>query len=98
MLKEKWKKKIKISGLVIKKRITKKGSFALTVKTKKSEYELIVPQHRVEEFELANGISEGDVIKAIGDKQASGIIFCDRIKKLSKNRFDVINSAVEENL
>ena len=88
VLKEKWKKKVRIIGLVISKRISKKGSFVFTVKTKKSEYDIVVPQHRKEEFELANGISEGDVIKAIGDKQASGIIFCDRIKKLNKSNFD----------
>lgn len=88
VLKEKWKKKIKISGVVIKKRTTKKGSFAFTLKTTKSEYDIVIPQHREEEFELAKSINEGDLIKAIGDKQISGIIFCDRIKKLNKGNFD----------
>jgi aspartyl/asparaginyl-tRNA synthetase len=88
VLKEKWKKKIKISGLVINKRISKKGSFVFTVKTTKSEYEVVVPEHRKEEFDLAKNINENDVVKAIGDKQASGIIFCDRIKKLNKSSLD----------
>lgn len=88
VLKEKWKKKAKISGMVMKKRISKKGSFVLTLKTKNSEYDIVVPEHRKEEFEIAKDINEGDMIKVIGDKQISGLIFCDRIKKLSKSSFD----------
>ena len=87
VLKEKWKKKLKITGIVLKKRGSKKGSFIFTVKTKKSEYGLVVPEHRKEEFELAKGINEGDTIKAIGDRQVSGIVFCDRIKRLNENDF-----------
>lgn len=85
---EKWKKKSKISGIVVSKKVTKKGSFMLKVKAKKSEYFIVVPEHRKEEFELSNSIHEGDVIKAIGDRQLSGIIFCDRIEKLSKSSPD----------
>lgn len=88
VLKEKWKKKIKISGLIINKRVSKKGSFVFTVKTTKSEYEVVVPEHRKEEFDFAKNINENDVIKAVGDRQASGIVFCDRIKKLNKSNFD----------
>lgn len=88
VLKEKWKKKARIVGLVIRKRASKKGSFVFTVQTKKSEYDIVVPEHRMQEFEIAANINEGDVIKAIGDRQASGIIFCERIKKLSKSSFD----------
>ncbi|MBW2977154.1 hypothetical protein KY347_06955 [Candidatus Woesearchaeota archaeon] len=82
VLREKWEKKVKISGKVIRKRTTKKGSFMLKVKTKKSEYNLVVPMHRKSEFELAKNIQEGDMIKAVGDKNI-GIIFCDRLKKLN---------------
>lgn len=88
VIKEQWKKKAKLTGAVIKKGMTKKGSFMFTVKTRKSEYKLVVPQHRKEEFEIAGGINEGDTIKAIGDRQISGLIFCDRIRKLSKGSFD----------
>lgn len=88
VLKEKWKKKIRLAGIVVKKRVSKKGSFVFTLKTKKSEYEIVVPEHRKEEFELAKNINEGDMIKVIGDRQASGIIFCERVKKISKSSFD----------
>ena len=88
VLKEKWKKKIRVTGIVIKKRISKKGSFVLTVKTKKSEYDIVVPEHKKEEFEMAEDVNEGDIVKAIGDKQISGLIFCDRIRKLSKSSLD----------
>lgn len=88
VLKEKWKKKIKVTGIVIKKRVSKKGSIIFTVKTKKSEYDIVVPEHRKEEFEIAASINEGDIIKAIGDRQASGIIFCERVKIMSKSSFD----------
>ena len=84
VLKEKWKKKSKIKGIVVNKKVTKKGSFMFTIKTKKSKYGVVVPIHRKEEFELAKNIQEGDIIRAVGDKQISGIIFCDRIEKLSK--------------
>lgn len=85
---EKWKKKSKIMGLVISKNKTKKGSFMLKVKTKKSKYDVVVPIHRKEEFDFAKNVKEGDTIKVIGDKQLSGIIFCDRIKKLNKSSFN----------
>ena len=88
VLKEKWKKKLRIAGVVTGKRISKKGSFVFTIKTKKSEYDIIVPHHRKDEFELSKKINEGDIIKIRGDKQASGIIFCDRVKKLNKSSFD----------
>jgi RNA polymerase-interacting CarD/CdnL/TRCF family regulator len=88
VLKEKWKKKSKIIGIVISKKTTKKGSFMFTIKTKKSKYDVVVPVHRKEEFGLAKNIEEGDIIKAIGDRQISGLIFCDRIKKLNKSSFD----------
>lgn len=88
VLKEKWKKKARIAGLVISKRTSKKGSFVFTVKTQKSEYDIIIPEHRKYEFEIATKISEGDIIKAIGDRQASGIVFCERIKKMSKSSFN----------
>ncbi len=88
VLKEKWKKKARIAGLVIGKRTSKKGSFVFTVKTQKSEYDIIVPEHRKEEFKTADKINEGDIIKAIGEKQATGIIFCERLKKMSKSNFD----------
>ncbi|MBI2647377.1 hypothetical protein HYW99_02780 [Candidatus Woesearchaeota archaeon] len=88
VLREKWKKKLKIAGIVIKKRISKKGSFILTIKTRKSEYDIVVPEHKKDEFELAKCINEGDIIKVIGDKQIGGIIFCDRIERLSKNSFN----------
>ncbi len=51
--KEKWKKKLRIAGIVTNKRLTKKGSFMLTVKTKRTEYDIVVPMHRKNEFELA---------------------------------------------
>jgi len=85
VLKERWKKKVKLSGSVIKKRITKKGSIVFTLTTKKSEWEVVVPQHRKEEFKTAKTVNEDDIIKIIGDKQISGLIFCDRIKKLIKS-------------
>lgn len=88
VLKEKWKKKARIAGLVISKRISKKGSFVFKVQTKKSEYEVIVPEHRKKEFEISSNIHEGDIMKAIGDKQASGIIFCERIKKMGKSNLN----------
>ena len=88
VLKEQWKKKLKISGTVIKKRTSKKGSFVFTVKTRKSEYDIVVPQYKKNEFESINNINEGDVVKVIGDEQVSGIIFCDRIEKLNKSSFD----------
>ena len=58
VLKEKWKKKLRITGVVTGKRISKKGSFVFTIKTKKSEYDIIVPQHRKDEFELSKEINE----------------------------------------
>ena len=82
---ERWKKKFRISGKVIRKKITKKGSFLFTLKTRKSEYDVVVSQLRKEEFETAKTIDKGDMIKIIGEKQASGIIFCDRIRKLGKH-------------
>lgn len=85
VLKEKWKKKVRITGTIIKKRTTKKGSLMLTVKTRKSEYEIVVPQYKKELFELAKSINDGDIIKVIGDKQVGGIVFCDVIKKLDKD-------------
>ena len=88
VLKERWKKKAKIAGVVIKKRASKKGSFVFTVQTKKSEYDIVVPAHRKKEFELAKNINESDTIKTIGEKQAGGIIFCERIEKLSKSSLD----------
>ncbi len=85
VLKEKWKKKARIIGVVQRKRVTKKESFLFNVKTLKSEYDIVVPQYKKEEFEIASNIKEGDTIKVIGDKQVSGIIFCDRIKRIGKN-------------
>lgn len=84
VLKEKWKKKFRITGTVIGKRVTKKGSFMLIIKTRKSEYGIVVPQYKEAEFELAKNINEDDIIKVIGDKQVSGIIFCNMIEKLNK--------------
>jgi len=80
---EKWINKLRIKGVVIKKRITRKGSFMFTVKTRKSEYDIVVPKFRKKEFEIAESINEGDSIKATGDKSI-GVIFCDRIEKLGK--------------
>ncbi len=85
---ERWKKKFKISGKVIRKRITKKGSFLFTLKTRKSEYDVVVPQYKKEEFELAKNINEEDIIKIIGERQIGGVIFCDRIKKLDGHGFN----------
>ena len=85
VLRERWKKKFRITGTIIKKRTSKKGSFIFTVKTIKSEYDIVVPQHKKDEFESSKHIKEGDTIKAIGDMQAGGIIFCDNIKKLNKD-------------
>ena len=82
---EKWKKKFRAAGEIIKKRATRKGSMLFTIKTKKAEYDVVVPKHRKEEFELAKDIKEGIRVKIIGEKQASGIIFCDRIAKISRN-------------
>lgn len=86
VLKEKWKKKVKIVGLVISKRMTKKGSIMLKVKTRKSEYDVVVPQYKQNEFEIAKDINEGDSIKVIGDRQVSGLIFCDVIKRLNVDK------------
>jgi len=84
VMKERWKKKIKITGIITKKRLTKKGSFVLTIKTKSSEYDVVVPQYKGDLFNSAKNINEGDSIKVIGDKQTNGIIFCDKIGKFSK--------------
>ena len=66
-----------------KKKITRKGSFMLTVRTSKSAYDVVVPKHRKKEFELAGKIIEGDSIKTIGDKNI-GVVFCDRLENLHK--------------
>jgi len=84
VFKEKWKKKIRIIGIVNGKRITKRGSFVLNVKTPKSEYEIVIPQYKKELFNLAEEISAGCLIKITGDRQAGGIIFCDKIEVLKK--------------
>lgn len=90
VLKEQWKKKVKVIGIVTKKRISKKESLVFTVKTRNSEHDIVVPQHRKEEFEIAAKINEGDVVKAIGDRQVSGIIFCDRIKRITQEEKKII--------
>ena len=54
-----------------------------TVRTSKSEYDVVVPKHRKKEFELAGKINEGDSVKTIGDKNI-GIVFCDRLERLHK--------------
>ena len=81
---EKWKKKPRIKGEVIRKKITKKGSFMFTIKTTKLDYDIVVPKHRKNEFELAKNIHKGDFIKVTGERNMD-VIFCDRIQKLSKN-------------
>ena len=83
VIKERWRKKLRIKGVVTKKRITRKGSFMFTVRTSKSEHDIVVPKHRKKEFELAEKINAGDSIKAIGDKNIS-FVFCDRLEKLHK--------------
>lgn len=82
--KERWKKKLRIAGIVTNKRLTKKGSFMLTVKTKRSEYDIVVPKHRKNEFELTKNIYDGDLIKAVGERNINAV-FCDAIEKLNKN-------------
>ena len=63
--------------------------FDRTIKiNRKSEYNIVVPQYKKNEFESINNINEGDVVKVIGDEQVSGVIFCDRIEKLNKSSFD----------
>ena len=93
--KEKWRKKLIIKGVVTKKKITKKGSFMFTVRTSKSEYDVVVPKHRKKEFELAEKISGGDSIKATGDKSI-GVVFCDRLERLCKPaKYDEKQSKLE---
>jgi len=82
--KEKWKKKARIKGIVVNKRFTKKGSIMLTIRARKLEYDVVVPQHRKEEFEVAQNIREKDFVSIIGEK-AINVIFCERIKLLNKD-------------
>lgn len=83
VIKERWKNKFRIKGIVVNKRMTKKESFMFTIKTPKSEYDVVVPKYRKLEFEIANNIDKGDSIKITGDKKIN-VIFCDRIQKLDK--------------
>lgn len=82
-LKERWQKKLRITGEVIRKKITKKGSFMLTIKTRKYEYSVVIPKHRKNEYNMAKNTSEGEFVKVTGEKNID-IIFCDRIQKLNK--------------
>lgn len=95
VLKEKWKKKIRITGTVTEKKITKRGSFMFAIKTERNEYDIIIPKYKTDEFELASGISKGDVIKVIGDRQISGLVFCDVIQMLSKMGINENQSQLE---
>jgi len=81
--KERWKKKLRVAGKVISKKLTKKGSFMFRVKTKRTEYDIVVPRHRKKEFELARDINEGDAVKVTGEKNIN-VVFCDRIENVHK--------------
>jgi hypothetical protein len=62
---------------------TRKREIDVYHKTRKSEYDVVVPKHIKKEFELAEKINEGDSIKTIGDKNIS-VVFCDRLERLHK--------------
>ena len=81
--KEKFAKKAKIKGKLIQKWLSKKGNIMLAVSTKGNKYEVVVPQYKIKEYKLADSISEGSIIKIIGDERLSGIIYCDLIEMIS---------------
>ena len=88
VMKERWKKKLRVIGVVLKKKATRKGSYMINIKTKKSQYDVVIPQYKAEEFQIAKDINEGDIIKIIGDKQVGGIVFCDKIEKITKEKYN----------
>lgn len=81
--KEKWRMKFRKKGTIINKRLTKKGSIMLTIKSKAEEYDIVVPKHRRKEFETAKNLGKDDCVSVIGDKKI-GVVFCERIKIISK--------------
>lgn len=81
---EKWKRKARHSGEIIKKNITGKGNIFFVIKKPKYDVNAVVPKHRRKEFELAKGLKLGDRVSIIGEEKIN-LVICDRIKKISKN-------------
>lgn len=53
----------------------------ITIKTKKNEYDVIVPQFRKEEFGVVEEVNKGDFVSVVGERSMN-VVFCKRFKNL----------------
>jgi len=78
---EKWIRKARHKGEIIKKKPTKKGNILLVIKKPMYDINVVVPKNREKEFELAQNLKVGDSISVIGEKKVN-LVICDRLKRI----------------
>lgn len=81
---EKWVRKARHKGEVIKKKLTKKGNILFVIKKPLYDVNVVVTKNRKKEFELAQSLKVGDVISIIGEKKVN-LVICDRLKKINED-------------
>lgn len=78
---ERWKKKAKIKGKLVKKSFTKNDNILLSIQRKKSVAKVLVNKNFQDLFNIANNLKLYENIYIEGKKEL-GIIYCDKIENL----------------
>lgn len=79
---EKWIRKARHKGAIIKKKLTKKKNVLLVIKKPEYNINVVVTKNRKKEFELAESLKVGDNISVVGEKKVN-LVICDRLKKIN---------------
>lgn len=91
---ERWRKKPRIKGILVKISKTKSGSIKLTLK-KKDEYVVYVLKRNKNLHEKALAAKEGDVISAAG-RYWLGKMICEKLDNLGKGNKKYFDSTEKQ--